>query len=142
MAASSDNIESINLLQVANAGQNLYFHDWNIAQEVNRWSQKGLAYRDDDPTVVEEFVQVDSEETSSLFHVFERMPDLNLRLSFVRLRKRAQNISESKWKHRLYRYRKKFPDAETEIADNVPREIRTRIYERKWSDDMETEGFH
>jgi hypothetical protein len=130
-AVSNGDLDTINLLQVVNADQNLYFNDWNIRHEVKRWSQEGLRYRDDDPTIVEDFVQVGQEETSSLIHVFERMPNVKLRLSFVRLRKRAKNLAKSKWKHRLYRYRKTFPGEGSDIADNVPHEIRTEVYRRR-----------
>ena len=126
-----DDIANMNLLQATSAEQNLYFHDWSIEPEVRKRAQESLKHRQDDPTVVEEYEEVGNEETSSLIHAFERTPDLDMRLSFVRLRQRAQKISKSKWKYGIYRYRKPLPGQETDIVDSVPREIRTEIYVRK-----------
>ena len=81
--------------------------------------------------MVEEFVRVGNEEASSIIHSFERAPDVNMRLSFLRLRRRTQRISESKWKYGKYRYRKSLLRQESDVADTVPREIRTEIYRRR-----------
>lgn len=129
--ATSSDTETINLFQVVGAEHNLYFNGATIEGEIEHLSRVGSNHRSVDPTIVEAFEEVGNEENSSLIHLFERSPNLGVRLSFVRVRKRAQKIANTKWSRGRYRYRKTLPWDERDAARNVPREVRTEIYKRK-----------
>lgn len=124
-------LHTLNMMQVVSADQNLYFSDWDMKHEVRRLACDGLKYRADDPTVVQELVPINNDETSSIILAYEPMPNLKLNLSFVGLRRRARKIMGSEHWYGDYRFRKAFPSGESDMSGRVPPEIKTQIYRRK-----------
>jgi hypothetical protein len=85
-------VGSLNLLQVVGAHQNIYFSDWSHLAHVQALVRRGIQYRSSEPVHVQEFFEEGDEEQSSLLHLYEDVPDLGLRLSFVRIRRHPLRV--------------------------------------------------
>ena len=91
IAAASD-IELINSMQLVSASQNVYFAKWESRKTLQELLGRVRRHRDQDPTVVQEYGH-DTDPNRSLLHSFERTPNLNLQLSFLKVRWRARSVS-------------------------------------------------
>ena len=103
--ASQNDVDTLNALQLVSADQNAYFSKWEHADAVRRLLPKVLRHRKTDPVRVVEYGQ-DDDVNSSILHEFDRMPDLQLRLSFLTFKRKARKVSLY---DRAQKYRKDLP---------------------------------
>lgn len=89
--ASSLDMDSINGIQMVSAQENVYFDDWRHLDSLQQLLSQVSGLRICDPIVVQEY-GLDSDPARSLLITFVRTPDLNLALSFFRIRWKAQRI--------------------------------------------------
>lgn len=89
--ASSSDMDSINGIQMVSAQENVYFDDWRHLHALQQLLSRVSGLRICDPIVVQEYGH-DSDSARSLLVTFVRTPDLNLALSFFRIRWKAQRI--------------------------------------------------
>lgn len=80
----NQDVTSLNAMQVHSADHNLYFNDWSMVGYVEHVEKKAIGKRQTDRTRVDEFV-AEGDSRRSLITEYEEMPNLALRLSFVRL---------------------------------------------------------
>jgi len=90
--ASQSDVDFINCMQLVTADQNVYFCEWERRREIQVLLARMRQHRNADPTVVQEYGH-ESDRNRSLLHTFERMPCLNVRLSFLKVRWRARSVS-------------------------------------------------
>jgi len=81
---------SLNLLTAVNADKVLLFSDWDSRVELENVVRKAARFSDEERVVVNEF-QADDDENRFLVQVAFPTPNVNLRLSFMRIRRRAQS---------------------------------------------------
>ena len=93
----------MNLLQLINAHNNLYFDKWETRREIEKLVEIGNPIRGLDLVQVSEWVKSENENKSKLFQLYEQMPNLGLNLSFIKIRKKAKKVHVS---HRIMKYRK------------------------------------
>ena len=86
--ARTQDIDALNSIQIASAQNNIYFSDWSRRDYIRDLTSRFSEIRIPDPTVVEEFVSEDT-PFESMIHTYEKMPNLSLSLSFLRIKKRA-----------------------------------------------------
>ncbi len=86
--ASPPDVERMNAMQLVSADQNVYFSDWRHLEHIRRLTSDVDGLRYDDPTEVVEYGH-DNDQSQSLIHAFEHTPCLNLSLSFLKLKKSA-----------------------------------------------------
>jgi hypothetical protein len=98
-------IAILNSLQVHSAERNLYFNDWAKEKYVTSVVEKSIKRRIVDPVHVEEFV-AEGDDTHSLITEHERLPNLQLKLSFVGIQKRARQVSLQDRISTPYRFRR------------------------------------
>lgn len=89
--ATSDDVRALNRLQVMSANANLYFTNWQSASEIERLAAELESLRAADRPRVVKAVDV-ADENSQLLHQFWPMPQLQLRLSFMSIRRNARRI--------------------------------------------------
>jgi hypothetical protein len=92
VAANRDDVRQLNRLQVLSANMNVYFHDWSLQPEVMSLSLKLASIREGVRPRVN-VAQEDLNERSQLIHQFWPMPQMNLDLSFIRIRRNARRIA-------------------------------------------------
>jgi hypothetical protein len=113
-------IYALNLLQAVSMSKNLYYSDSNVSEQVRLIAEKATGYRVDDPMSVEEYPEVGKENMSSLIVAHEIAPNLNLRLSFVRVFNSVRKLSRKDRLEPKFRYRKRFPDSAPQPPNTVP----------------------
>ena len=84
-------MDSINGIQVVSAQENVYFHDWRQLDALQQLLSQASGLRICDPIVVQEYGH-DTDPARSLLVTFVRTPDLDLALSFFRVRWKAQRV--------------------------------------------------
>ena len=84
-------IDQLNLLQLHSAGRNVYFSNWEQHKDIERLSPDFDRTKVVDPEIVREFQQ-DDDPRNSLLVTFERMVDMSLNLSFMTIKRRANQI--------------------------------------------------
>ena len=128
---SDQDTDVLNILQIVSSDQNLYFHDWSKSCKVVELAGKGKKYRKSDVVHVEELEEVGNEENSRLLHLFERTPNLRLKLSFINLQKRARQVPLNEKLLPNYRYRKELPDLTRSFGEVMKSSIKRRTFGRK-----------
>ena len=73
-----------NSMQLVAADENIYFSNWVKAERIRELALEMNQHRGD-PTVVREYGQ-DDDANNSLVHSFERMPNIRLNLSFLKIK--------------------------------------------------------
>ena len=91
---SESDIKTLNEVQVISAETNLFFSDWNRTEEVQDTAARSAHRRMADPTVVEQFASDDG--YGSLRHLYIETPNVELDLSFLRIKKRALRVPLTK----------------------------------------------
>jgi uncharacterized protein DUF4238 len=85
-------VAAINRMQLVFADQNVYFSRWDDADALQELLQSVKAQRQADRTVVAEYGH-DTDSQRSLIVSFERMPNIALNLSLMRVRWRPRSVS-------------------------------------------------
>jgi hypothetical protein len=100
-------VTAINLFQTVIAEENLYFNDQSKSMQVVELARKGRKYRKSDVVRVDEImVTTATKYRTGVMRLYQRTPNLRLRLSFVRLQKKAKQVSIEEKLAPSYRYRK------------------------------------
>lgn len=92
VAANREDVRQLNRLQVLSANTNVYFHDWSLELGISSLSSKLASIRAGVRPRVN-VAEEDLNERSQLIHQFWPMPQMNLDLSFIRIRRNARRIS-------------------------------------------------
>ena len=87
--------EVLNGLQVISATNNLYFNDENKSTVVQDLASRYVHLRQEDPTRLEEWSS-DENQQHSLAIAYDQTPNVELDLSFLRVKRRAARLSISK----------------------------------------------
>ncbi|MDQ5824007.1 MAG: DUF4238 domain-containing protein [Chloroflexota bacterium] len=82
----------LNQMQVHSAEENLYFGDWSKVRYVAGIAQGSIAHKIWDPVKAHELVSRTVEDRSFI-HQYNELPNLKLNLSFLGLRKQAQQLT-------------------------------------------------
>ena len=85
-------IAALNKLQVVNAETNLYFSNWDDRDGLQELIRQGRRLHISQPVEVVEYPEIGDPSGSSLLHTYERVPKMNLKLSFMSLRRAARRI--------------------------------------------------
>ena len=88
---STSDIYSLNGLQVVSAEANLYFANWAQLSQVEPLVTDMTRLRISDPGVLQHFVSDDNGD-GELLHSYVEAPNLELNLSFLRIKKRALRV--------------------------------------------------
>ena len=98
-------VATLNRLQAISANQNMYFSDWSCRDQVEESYRNAKRLREKMQVHANEFCGVGGEEEteSSLIHIYDLLPNLELDLSFVDFRRKAVRMSDS---DRVNSYRK------------------------------------
>jgi hypothetical protein len=99
-------IAVLNKLQVANAETNLYFSNWSDRDGLQELIRQSRRLHIASPVEVVEFPEVGATQHSSLLQTYERVPNMNLKLSFIGFRRAARRIPLME---RAKMYRKDMP---------------------------------
>lgn len=83
--APATDVATLNAMQLLSAHPNVYFSDWEARDELRQLTASIRAHRATDPYVVQEYGH-DTDPNQSLVHTFERMPNLKLNLSFLKVK--------------------------------------------------------
>ena len=102
-------IDQLNLLQLLSAERNVYFSNWEQHRDIERLLPDFEILRVADPQIVREFQQDDNPQ-SSLLATFELMVDVSLNLSFMAVKRCADQIP-------LYRRADLYRDGRPQAAD-------------------------
>ena len=87
--ASPQDVDQLNRLQLVGAAENVYFEDSTTGRLLGQAASAAVAIRNASrPRIV--LAIDDADENSELLHQFWPMPQLDLRLSFITLRPKAQ----------------------------------------------------
>jgi hypothetical protein len=125
--ATERDLDLLNTIQLLAAADNVYFADWGSVPGIQRLADAVQEERCRNRLRVMEAYEVGNER-SSLIHQYEEMPDLNLRLSFVSLRRGARRVP---LETRVRMLRKKPPPDLDALAfhheDSRPRIFETRV---------------
>jgi len=89
--ATERDLELLNTIQLLAAADNAYFADWGSSPGIQRLAKAVQEERGRNRLRLMEASEVGNER-SSLIHQYEEMPDLNLRLSFVSLRRDVRRV--------------------------------------------------
>lgn len=92
---SVSDIDALNNIQVISAEANLYFSDWDRLEEIKKAVADTPHFRVIDSTIIQQFVN-DDDENDTLIHTYIETPNLELDLSFLRIKKRALRIPADK----------------------------------------------
>ena len=102
-------IDQLNLIQLLSAERNVYFSNWEQRSDIERLFPVFERIKVTDPQTVREFQQ-DNDPNSSLLAMFERMVDMSLNLSFMKVKNRAAQIP-------LYRRANLYRDGRNQVED-------------------------
>jgi hypothetical protein len=83
--ASAADVAMLNSMQLLSAHPNVYFSDWDAREALQRLTESIRAHRETAQLVVQEYGH-DTDPNRSILHSFERMPNLKLNLSFLKVR--------------------------------------------------------
>jgi diadenosine tetraphosphatase ApaH/serine/threonine PP2A family protein phosphatase len=124
--ATERDAEFLNTIQLLAAAENVYFAGWGSVPEIQRLARSIREERSRNRLRVMEAYEVGNPR-SSLIHQYEEMPDLNLQLSFVSLRRDARRVALEA-RARLLR---KKPPPELDAPALDPDNSRPRIFETR-----------
>jgi len=119
---TTGDVFQINSLQFISADQVLYFNDSFQSDYFNIIHQKYMRKRESSKPKVLEYQEGEDINKSLVVNYFQ-MPDLNMNLSFLSLRRKAKCIKQSE---RNLKYRKPMPPIPGEVPNeyyNLPNEI-------------------
>ena len=120
---SGSDIDALNNIQVISAEANLYFSDWDRLGEIKKAVAGTSHFRVTDSTVIQQFVS-DDDENDTLIHGYTEIPNLELDLSFLRIKKRALRVPVYK---RLDARRGESNIPSLRSRTNIPRRYSKRI---------------
>jgi hypothetical protein len=103
---SLNDLHALNQLQIVNADKIILFSDSPPPGEIAQLAQRSKKYRRATIAEVEEFVAEDNPERESLLKLYPVPLNVQLDLSFVRLRRRIQSV---RLRHRALEYRDQPP---------------------------------
>jgi hypothetical protein len=125
----NQDVTSLNALQVHSADHNLYFNDRSMAEYVEYVAKKAIGKRQTDRTRVEEFI-AEGDSRRSLITQHEEMPNLVLRLSFVRLHDVVKRLSVENKLSKEMRFRREAMGIEKPKFPQRPTDGRPVVYRR------------
>ena len=103
-------IRALNAFQVISAEANLYFSDWARSEEIGMIASQTAQLRMSDAAVAEEF-ENDEDPYDTLLHTYVDIPNSELDLTFLRVKKRALRVPMSKrWGRRKGNSRPSYSD--------------------------------
>jgi len=102
-------VDTLNLLQVFNAEKNLYYSDWDVSSWLPDLVNRAKNYRNTN-TVHTEVQNVMRRANRLLLYTYERIPNMQVNLSFVKIHKRMRRISEDDRLEPAFRNRKEMPE--------------------------------
>lgn len=108
---SLDDIFQINSMQFINADQSLYFNSFYNSYYFTQISDKYYKARESAKPKVDEY-QEDNNINKSIVITYHQMPNLNLNLSFLSIRRNAKRININE---RNLRFRKEMPTKRGEV---------------------------
>ena len=106
--AKESDVDQLNVMQLVSALENIYFAGREQLQDIYRLLPKAEPLRIPDPSVVREYGQ-DDEPNSSLIHTYDRVENLGLNLSFLKLKEQALRVPLN---DRAHQYR--------DVAEGLP----------------------
>ena len=89
--ATPADVNSLNKLLLLGAEENVYFARWDQRRMIRRLLPEINHFRREDTTAVQEYAQ-DDDPNGSLIHGYERLQNVSLNLSFLRIRKSARRV--------------------------------------------------
>ncbi len=123
--ATAEDVAAINLVQFAAAQDNVYFAAWDMSQQLSRLAEKAQSLRPASRIHLQKAYEVGNEQ-SMLLHQYEQTPNLDLRLSFLSLRRDARRVPLSE---RARQVRKHLPSMQGKPAStSEPDGSRARIF--------------
>ena len=123
---SENDMEQINAIQFISSDSNLYFSNLRSIPHIKHIRDKYINLRAlYEPRIIE--LQQDKDPRKTMLINYVRVPNINLNLSFLSIRREARKI---KLNERIRRYRKIQPELPDEIKkiSNVPEEDRGKIF--------------
>ncbi len=118
-------LEFLNRIQLLAAVDNVYFSNWSVLKNTERLAVSVQEERKKNRSRVFEAFEVGNDR-SSLIHQYEQMPNLELRLSFITLRRAARRVP---LQERARLYRKRLPPYE--MPDYAVDDSRPRVFETR-----------
>jgi hypothetical protein len=129
---TDSDIQQLNTMQATIAHQNIYFNDWGTKDSIRGFAMKSKKYRQQYGYQLDEFSEVGDEgENDLLLRSYERIPNLQLKLSFIGLTKYAKQRSRKQQFAPEYRFRKQVPDSGIEAEGLAHKYHKRKIFRRK-----------
>ncbi len=100
---NDNDVRQLNMLQSIEADENIFFTDWQQKDELTKLAKSSLKYRRTNKVLVEKLEEVGHEKTSHLIHEHQNTPNINLDLSFLKIKRSVKKISLSTRTNLLYR---------------------------------------
>jgi hypothetical protein len=134
-------VNQLNRLQCVFAQENLFFSAWNDRVSILNALPRIAKLRKEHKMVLHvarpEYGVEELDTTSELFHAYEQMPAVNLKLKFLQMRRRARKIP---LQERVHRFRhSEFPVPECLPPEHVERKLLEGYYPLKssqvWQED-------
>ena len=119
---SASDIYSLNGLQVVSADANLYFAEWAQLSLVELLVADMARLRISDPQVLQRFVS-DYNGNGELLHSYVEAPNLQLNLSFLRIKKRALRVQIHKRLARRSVFENQYPKGHDHPLHKYPKRI-------------------
>ena len=91
VVARQEDVQSLNRLQFMSADDNVYYRDWSATDECRKMAKTVQRLREQSRPRVNKAVD-DQDASSQLLHQYWPMPQLALRLSFLRLQRNARRV--------------------------------------------------
>lgn len=88
-------VHALNSIQAVSAEANLYFPDWDQSTEVGKLAVQASHIKTTRAPVAEQF-ESEEDANDTLLHTYVETPNLDLNLSFLRIKKRALRVPMNK----------------------------------------------
>ena len=106
----------LNILQTVSAKDNLYFNNWEKRNIINSLVESADQYRKKEYLKLSEYVKIGNEKRSGMIHVYDEMPNVELNLSFMKIRYAANKVPLF---NRKRKFRKAFPNEYNDIEPDA-----------------------
>lgn len=126
--ATMEDVRILNLMQLVAADQNVYFSNWAERHAVESLALVAMRHRSQSGARLTEAVE-NGNERSVLLHQYEQMPDLNLALSFAKVRRNARRVPLFE---RAQKVRKAMPDTSEQMPQEEASQLRHFRVTRRW----------
>jgi hypothetical protein len=128
--ATDKDIDALNLLQVVFADESVYFNDGISQEKVDSLAKRSIRYRKARRIITEILDEVGGSKGSDVIATHHSLPDLQLNLSFIRIKRSARKIPYSMRVND--RYRKAIPEIGDIPPFHGPKIFQSRKEKRKY----------